>query len=163
MDRVNTQRRQRTQSGFTLIEVMIAFGILGFGMLTMAVMQIQALKQGAMGRHTSEAAAVARTYLEQAHRLPWSALDGAVVSSGGSWSNPGWAGVTNTMTVQMETPGGGSAIEQSYGVRWRVTTPASTTCLRDIEVQISWQERDVGATKVVVVATRRYNWGGTSC
>ena len=39
-----------------------------------------AVKQSAAGRHTGDAAAVARTHLEQVHRLPWLDLDTAVVT-----------------------------------------------------------------------------------
>jgi prepilin-type N-terminal cleavage/methylation domain-containing protein len=51
--------------GLSMIEVMIAIAILSLGILGMTVMQLDALRQGGAGRHTTDAAAVGRTYLEQ--------------------------------------------------------------------------------------------------
>ena len=45
--------------GFTLIEAMIAMSILAFGLLALAAMQLHAMKGGASGRNTSEAADIA--------------------------------------------------------------------------------------------------------
>ena len=81
-------RNRRSQgSGFSLLEVVIAMGILSFGLLTLALMQLYALTQGSAGRHTGDASAVARSYLEQVHRLPWTVLDTA---EGNGWRNPDW-------------------------------------------------------------------------
>ncbi len=86
-------RSTRGQSGVTLVEMMVALGIMAFGILTMALMQLAALKQGTQGQHTTDAAAVGRTYLEQVHRLPWSELTTAVAA--GDWTNPSWAGANS--------------------------------------------------------------------
>ncbi len=102
--------------GFTLIEVMVAMGLLATGLITLASMQIQALRHGTAGRHTTDAAATARTYLEQAHRLPWTQLD--IAQAAGTWITPGWGGVTGTESTSVTMPGGvGTAVEQSYAVQ----------------------------------------------
>ena len=64
----------RHERGFTLVEVMITLAILGFGLLALGAMQLVAIKQGSAGRHTSDGAAIARSHLEQAARLPWATL-----------------------------------------------------------------------------------------
>jgi prepilin-type N-terminal cleavage/methylation domain-containing protein len=148
----------RYREGFSLLEVVIAMGILSFGLLTLALMQMQALTQGAAGRHTGDASAVARSYLEQVHRIPWSVLSTA---AGNGWQDPGWAAAPATVNTAVTDPGGGTSSEHSYAVQWRVTNV--NTCLNDVEVRVNWAEEDVAGGKQLVLATRRYNWGGASC
>ena len=155
----------RATGGFTLLEAMIALAVLATGLLTLAVMQLQAIKQGAAGRHTTDAAAVARTHLEQVQRLPWTELDTA--EAAGTWTDPAWAGATANVDVALDAPGGSSPVEHSYSIQWRVTdvmvgaTP--NPCLRDVKVRVTWAEEDRSTPKTLDLATRRYNWGGPSC
>jgi len=149
-----------TRSGFSLLEVVIAMGILAFGLLTLALMQVHALTQGAAGRHTGDAASVARTYVEQVQRIPWTVL---TTASGGGWQNPSWAAAPATWNTTVAQPAGGTANEHAYDVQWRVTPVAGTTCLLDVEVRVSWDEQKRNTPKQAVLATRRYNWGGASC
>jgi Tfp pilus assembly protein PilV len=142
----------------TLVEVMITLVILAFGLLALAAMQLHALKQGSAGRHTGDGAAIARSYLEQASRLPWTTLSGV---AGTGWVAPGWTGVPAS-TVTVAKPGGGAAAtEHAYTVQWRVTDV--TTCLRDVEVRVTWNEQDLAAAKTTNVNTRRYNQGASGC
>jgi prepilin-type N-terminal cleavage/methylation domain-containing protein len=151
----------RRSSGFSLLEVVIAMAVLSFGLLTLAMMQLHALTQGAAGRHTGDAAAVARSYLEQVHRLPWSELTAAVTAGG--WQDPGWNGANPTVTTSVTEPGGATTTEETYSVQWRVTDVAGNACLRDVEIEVTWPEEHMSQPKRTVLATRRYNWGGSSC
>ena len=150
----------RSTQGFSLLEVVIAMGVLGFGILTLALMQVAALKQGAAGRHTADAASIGRTYAEQLHRIPWSVLDAA---AGGGWQNPSWTGAPATVTTQVANPSGGTDVEHSYTVQWQVSDVAGTTCLRDVEIRVDWAEENAPAGKQSILATRRYDWGGSGC
>jgi prepilin-type N-terminal cleavage/methylation domain-containing protein len=153
--------RNPSSSGFTLLEVVIALSVLGFGLLALAVMQLEAIQQGNAGRHTSDAASVSRSYLEQVHRLPWAELTTA--QAVGTWVAPAWAGMPNA-TTSADTPGGGVAVETAYTVEWRVTNVgAAPACLRDVEMRVSWAEEDRSTPKRSTLATRRYNWGDPSC
>ena len=161
MSRFAAVPRRPQRGGFTLIEVMIALGILGFGLLALAVMQIEAMGQGSKGRHSAEAAAVARSHAEQVMRLPWTALTAV---AGAGWSAPGWAGAVASVDATVDQPGGaGTAVEHSYDVSWRVTNVAGNSCLRDVEVRVSWPEQDFAVAKTLDLATRRYNWGDPGC
>lgn len=155
--------RKRTRGantgGFSLLEVVIAMGVLGFGLLTLALMQVHALTQGNAGRHTGDAAAVARTYVEQVHRLPWAAL---TADTGAGWTAPSWNLAPAAVNVSVTGPSG-TNIENTYNVLWRVTNVAGTACLRDVEVQVSWAEEDMSAPKTLTLATRRYDWGSAAC
>lgn len=144
----------------TMIEVMIAIGILSFGILAMTVLQLEAMRQGGAGRHTTDAAAVGRTYLEQAHRLPFLTLDG-LKNTG--WLAPAWAGARSSFDTAISDASGGTQIEHSYDVMWRITSIGGTTCVLDVEMQVTWNENARAADKVLVLATRRYDWGGASC
>jgi prepilin-type N-terminal cleavage/methylation domain-containing protein len=158
-----SSRAGASRGGFTLVEVMIALGVLAFGLLTLAVMQLQALSHGSAGRHTTYAAAVARSYLEQVHRVPWSVLSTAQAVN--DWTNPGWANAAASVSAMVDMPSGaGQAAEHAYAVAWRVTdVGVAPVCLRDVEVRVTWSEDDVATPKALTMATRRYNWGDPNC
>jgi len=154
-------KRHGRASGFSLVEVMIALAILGVGILAISAMQVEALQQGSAGRHTADASAAARSYLEQAHRLDWDTLTTA--RDNGPWTNVFWAGASDTVNIAVDMPGAGNATtsEHSYDVRWTVTDV--TACLRDVQVRVSWDEEGRSSQKSLILATRRYNWGNTGC
>ena len=160
---VNAARRSSAMDGFTLIEVMIALVILAFGVLGLALMQLQALTQSSQGRHTGDALAVARSHIEQVNRIPWSELD--VATAAATWIAPSWVGSTPTYNMSIEQPGpAGTLSEQSYSVEWLVNDVGTAPiCLRDVQVRVTWAEEDYSNNKTLVLATRRYNWGDPSC
>ena len=124
---------QRPQSGFTLIEMMLAMVILAGGLLAMLMVQTQALKQGRYGRHTTEAMQIARDQMELFMRLPWAA---AVVQPTG-WTAP----TPLDLAVQNS---GGTQTQQSFGVSWRITAAAFDPNVRVIEISVTWTENDAG-------------------
>ena len=67
------QARQRT-GGFTLVEVMIVIGILTFGLLSLAAMQIKAMHGSDRGRHATNAAAIAESKMEQLQQDAWASI-----------------------------------------------------------------------------------------
>jgi prepilin-type N-terminal cleavage/methylation domain-containing protein len=151
----------RGQSGFTLIEVMLALLILAFGILMLALMQLYAMRQGSQGRHTGDGTAIARSYLEQATRLSWTALDAA--EAAGTWVAPGWAGAPPAQVV-VARPNGAATTEHAYTIEWKVTDVGGPpVCLRDVEVRVSWGEDDSSAAKSHVLGTRRFNVGSPDC
>ena len=112
--------------GFTLIEIMIAMAILGFGLLALGAMQLQALRFGSSGKHVSQAAVIARVKMEEFQRLPWA--DVAVTA----WTAP----VTEYAEVQDE---GGTVNEQAYDLSWRVADLIANRT-RAVDVQVTWDE-----------------------
>ena len=157
-------RHERGSQGFTLIEVMLALVILAVGMLTLAVMQLQALKQGSQGKHTGDATAIARSFLEQTNRLPWSVLSTA--QTAGGWQTPGadWPGQPAS-TVTVNRPDGlAASTEHTYTITWQVTDiGAAPVCLRDVQVKVSWTEDGSSTAKQHIIGTRRYHTGDPSC
>ena len=69
-----TTRASRAAGGFTLIEVMIVIVILTFGLLSLAAMQIQAMRGSERGRHATNAAAIAENKMELLQQDAWATI-----------------------------------------------------------------------------------------
>ncbi len=119
-------RARAAGAGFTLIEIMIAMAIVGFGLLALGAMQLQALRFGSSGKHVSQAAVVARDKMEEFQRLPWDDLDVT------AWTVPA------DMDSKVEGPGG-EVIELTYGLSWRITDLIANRT-RAVDVQVTWNE-----------------------
>lgn len=135
--------RARGAGGFTLLEVMIAMVILGFGLLTMALMQLTAMNGGRAGRHSTQAAVMARDQLETFQRLAWA--DPQLGATGG-WTAP--------VAVDV-TPDGAAGPEQSYALSWRIadTTPS---WIKSIDVRVTWNEPNFNG-RTLTISSTRYN------
>jgi prepilin-type N-terminal cleavage/methylation domain-containing protein len=123
---------RRPRGGFTLLEMMFALVILAGGLLAMLMVQTQALKQGRYGRHTTDAAQVARDQMERIMRVPWD--DPAAQPVG--WTAPTAVDLAVQSVSGAETP-------QTFNVSWRIT--AGVPDVRIIEIDVTWTEGDVGA------------------
>lgn len=71
------QNAARVGAGFSLLEVLIALAILGFGLLSLAAMQIHAMREGSTSRYSSDAARIARDQMEQIQRMPFATVGAA--------------------------------------------------------------------------------------
>jgi Tfp pilus assembly protein PilV len=123
-----------------LIEVVIAMSILAVGLLTLAVMQLQALRQGAGGRELTAAATIARDQMEQMQRVPW-----ATVAPTG-WTPPPWINVPGfaagdiPMLVERASAPGAPTARQVYTVNWRVTAVGGQPNLMNVDMRVTWNE-----------------------
>jgi type IV pilus modification protein PilV len=133
---------KRARSGFTLLEVLFAFVILGIGLLAVAAMQLHAMQFGRAGRHQTEAAVVARNRLELLQRLPW-----ASVAPTGGWTVP----VAVANVVQAPT----DQTEITFSRRERITDLVAGRT-RTIDVQVQWNEPD-RPNRVFTLSTIRVN------
>lgn len=147
MTRIRGERSRGGRAGFSLIEISMALGILAFGLLTIAIMQIQALRDGSKGRHTYTAAMIAREQVEQVQRIPFSQI------STKNWNDPApWmAGVglsRGPVSVDVQEADGGIAVEQAYNIEWQITTIPGNPDLRNIELEVTWTERNTPNAKL---------------
>jgi len=137
-----TRTRSRRLGGFSLIEVTIAFTILGVGLLALAGAQLQAMQGNQSGRHLSQGALLAQNQIEQLVRSDWTAL------VPGTWTAP-----LNIATTVDDGQGG--SVEQNYAVSWLIqdVIPDET---RSIDVRVTWTEAD-GRARSVAASTFRFN------
>ncbi len=141
--RRSSRRLARAKGGFSLIEVMIAFTILGIGLLSVAGAQMKAIQGTQNSRHLTRAAVVAQTQIEQLARSNWTTLVPA-----------GWT-VPVAITTSVED-GAGGATEQTYNVSWRFldVVPNET---RAIDVRVAWTEASNGRNRSLANSTIRFN------
>jgi prepilin-type N-terminal cleavage/methylation domain-containing protein len=142
-----TERFDRAAGGFTLIEVMITIGILTFGLLALAAMQIHAMNGSDRGRHATRAAAIAENRMEQLQQAAWA----DVGVTGGFVADP-----VEQSNVQLN---GGALSERDYSVSHQIAD-IQPTFTRAIDVQVSWTEED-GEIRSVTLSSIRYNREGT--
>jgi type IV pilus assembly protein PilV len=141
------ERLNRTTSGFTLIEVMITIGILTFGLVALAAMQIQAIHGSDRGRHMTHAATIAENKMEQLQQDAWTSIG----DTGGFVADP-----VEQNAVKLD---GGTINEITYNVSHQITD-IQATFTRAIDVQVSWTEES-GKTRSVTLSSIRFNREGT--
>jgi prepilin-type N-terminal cleavage/methylation domain-containing protein len=124
-------KQAKSRTGFTLIEMLFAMAILAGGLLAMLAVQVQALKQGRYGRHTSEAMQIARDQMETLMRLPWDDA-GAQPTA---WTAPA------AIDVMVQGEGGASA-QQTFSVSWRIQAAAFEPNARTVDIDVTWTEND---------------------
>ena len=136
------RERDQRRGGFSLIEVTIAFTILGVGLLVLAGAQLRAMGGNQSGRHLSQGALIAQNQLEQLVGSSWSAL------VPGGWTPP----ITIATSVD---DGRGGATEQNYTASWLVqdVIPNET---RSIDIRVTWTEPG-GRARSVAASTFRFN------
>lgn len=138
MEHMIRGRRSRSAQGLTLIEVMIALTILGVGLLSLAAMQLEALRGGRSGHVDTYATTIAQNKLEELRRTAWGS---ASLNATGNWST----GVTVTSPHQ----------NQSYTVDWRVTDVVAGWT-RSVDVRVSWSTKERG-NRSRIISTLRFN------
>jgi len=139
--------RPRT-GGFTILEVMIVIGILTFGLLSLAAMQIQAMHGSDRGRHASNAAAIAETQMELFQQDAWASIP----PTGGFVASP-----DEQNAIKLE--GGSEIDERTYSVSYQITD-VKPTFTRAIDVQVTWTEEG-GESRSITLSSIRYNREGT--
>jgi len=133
--------RKRRSEGFSLLEAAISLGMLGFGMLSIAAMQLQALSFGAGGHQYRQAVEIAKDQMELAQILPWADLTPTTGFEAPAWiSVPGYA--AGELPVRVDLPDAvDGAVEQVYTVEWRVADANVAATLRDLDVRVTWTEQ----------------------
>ena len=153
MDRLRGRRSwARRGDGFTLLEVVVAMGILAIGLLGVAAAQIHALHGGKSGRHTTDASTFAHTQIEQFQRMNFT--DVALNATGG-WVPA--AGQAVQTTVQSAV---GPIAEQNYTVQWRITDVVPNQ-LKAIDVRVTWSEPN-RPNRIFTLSTQLHNDPRTS-
>ncbi len=139
------------RDGFTLIEVVVAMGILATGLLAVSAAQLYAMRGGRSGRHTTDAAEYAQSQVEVFERMDFA--DAALDATGGWTSN----GVVQPSS-QVQTAGA-PVTEQAYALRYRIANGALVSgrlFMKTIDVQVTWDEPNRPG-RVYSMTTMRHN------
>lgn len=135
--------KRKSSAGFSLIEMMIAVTILGFGLMGIAAMQINVMRGSRGSRDLTAAVSVAQSQLEQLTRLDWSDLPIA------AWSVP--------VAATSRVAGSVEQVDQVYMVDQRVTALVVGQT-RTIDVRVSWTDPRRGA-RTFNLTTVKFNNG----
>ncbi len=117
---------REAQSGFTMVEVMVALGILAFGILAVASMQTSSLRGTSTAQCVTEATTVAMDKVEDLMMLAYTDAD---LSNG--THGPEYDG-TNT-----------------YRIDWTVNDDLPVESTKTINVVVQWQQRGVIKTSAL--------------
>ena len=134
----------RRRAGFTLLEIIVALGVFGVGMLSLTAMQLHAMRGASSGRHASQAAAIAQTRMEELQRLQW--------TNGALAPNNTWSAVA---TVNNTVQGSPNQVEQAYSRDERVSNVV-VGWTRNIDVRVTWDERN-RPNRSVTLSSIRFN------
>ena len=141
-------RPARPRGGFTLLEVVVAMGILATGLLAVTAAQLYAMRGGSTGRHTTDAAAIAHTQIEQLQRMSFG--DPALLQTAG-WV-VGTVGAQIQTTVQANPA---AEVEQTYTIQYRITDVTPNE-IKAIDVQITWNEPN-RPNRTLILSTYMHN------
>lgn len=141
-------KRFREEEGYTLVEVLIALGILGFGLLAVATMQVTAIKTNSKASEMSQGLTLAQAKLEELMNLSYSVLNDT--SGDGTDEDYGF-GLNNTVDPADEClndpvsdgfwPADPWDCKAKYRLFWNVAVDEPATNSKTIRVIVIWTER----------------------
>lgn len=141
-------RERRRSEGFTLIEVVVAMGILATGLLAVSAAQLYAMRGGRQGRHTTDAAEIAQTRIETFQRT---AFDDPELNPTAGFTAP------LDVPINVETSTGVPILEQNYELTWRITNGpvvSGRIFLKTIDVRVDWDEPNRPNRSYTITTTR---------
>lgn len=127
----------RDRAGISLIEVMIALAILGFGMLAMATAQLSALQFTGESRSRSEAHYLAQQQMEAFQSMTRAGIEAARAD----------ADYPNDPNNPID-PDPADAYAVSYQRSWLITPDTPEDGVYTINVQVAWTD-DLGEFRTV--------------
>jgi prepilin-type N-terminal cleavage/methylation domain-containing protein len=136
---------ERAETGYTLIEVMIAMAILGIGLMSIAVAQITAMKVSSRSKNLQQAMFLARESLDDFDALP---PGSAVLGTAATIDDP-----TNPIQV-------GTDVNDAtrFNRQTQINPNDPQTNLARVTVTVTWNTSNVtGANQIQLTAVKRMN------
>ena len=122
--------------GFTLLEVVIAMGILAAGLLAVAAAQITALSVSSRSKHLLDAVHLAEGQLEAFRAMSTAALP----ATGNDPNNP--------ISIASD-----AADETVFNRRWTITPNSPMPGVTRITVAVDWFDEKIGNTRTTTLQT----------
>ena len=119
--------RSRRRAGLSLLEVVIALGLLGFGVLAAGAGQLAAVRFNGESRLRTEAFYLAQQQMEAFHGMSTASLD-AQIALGPDTPDP-----SNPLD-----PDPTDSLARSFSRSWTVTANAPEAGLNTVQVRVSW-------------------------
>jgi prepilin-type N-terminal cleavage/methylation domain-containing protein len=136
---------RKSDSGFTLIEVMMAMAILGVGLLSIAVAQITAIKVASKSKNLQQAMFLAREQLDDLDALP---PGSAVLQAAATIADP-----ANPIQVGNDPQDG-----TRFNRQMQVTPNTPSTNLAQVTVTVVWANAaTTGNNQVSLTGIKRMN------
>jgi type IV pilus modification protein PilV len=151
MNTTNTRsnRRVRSSSGFSLIEVLIAVVVLSVGLLALAALQARLARSGAESKVQTMALSLAQERVEELRNFA---------------TRVGYQALTSEAPVVLDLDGSGSSFSRSVTVTRHVWNPATQTFVqaasntdaavvrefKQVAVQVGWTDADGQGRSIVL-------------
>jgi len=133
------------EEGYTLVEVLVALGILGFGLLAVATMQVTAIKTNARASELSQGVTLAQSKVEELMNLPYSSPRLSDVDDDGTDEDANDDGIDDDGdNFGLNDVGVDSDYEEPngrYTINWNVAVDEPVTASKTIRVIVTWTER----------------------
>ncbi len=136
--------RSGRDSGFTLIEVLIAMAILGVGLLSIAVAQLTAIKVSSRSKNLQQAMFLAREQMDDFEALP---LNSPALAAAGTVDDPG-----NPLRANNDLDD-----QTTFNRSVTVTPNAPSPGLAQITVTVVWNSPQGGTRQVQLSSVKRMN------
>ena len=132
------------ESGFTLLEVMIAMAILGVGLLSIAVAQLSAIRVSSRSKGLQQAMFLAREQMDDLEALP---LGAPILQAAATTDDP-----TNPLKASSD-PDDLTTFNRSV----TVTPNAPTPGMAQVSVTVVWNSAQGGIRQVQLNSVKRMN------
>ncbi|MFI5314883.1 MAG: prepilin-type N-terminal cleavage/methylation domain-containing protein [Myxococcota bacterium] len=135
----------RTDSGFTLLEVMLALAILGVGLMSIAVAQITAMKMASKSKNLQQAMFLAREAIDDLEALPGGSPTLSTAATIADPANP----------IQVGTD---PSDETRFTRSTQIIPNSPEADVAQVIVTVTWATSNVtGAQQVQLTALKRMN------
>jgi len=135
MENIDSKEKKNRESGFTLIEVLVAIVILMFGLLAVGTMQISAMRGNFMGGNTSIALSLASQKMEDILNKDFNHADLLDSNTGNNGSLSSTTSVDHQEYVSEDGAVGTGGFFRRI---WNVANQASPT-RKSIVVIVTWE------------------------
>jgi prepilin-type N-terminal cleavage/methylation domain-containing protein len=134
------RRQGKGEAGFTLLEVVVAMGILATGLLAVAAAQLTAIRMSARSKNLMHATHLAQAQMEAFQALPQASLP----ATGNDPNNP----IALNLTSDPNNPDA-----TTFNRSWVITPNDPSPGITKVTVQVDWFDDKVSTTRSTTLQT----------